>query len=98
MDLQEFLPCRLAVLSEQISQCVALVYPERFGLSRDEWRVLAALADGGTVKTGTVVDTAALDKMQVSRAVKGLQDQGHLDRVPDPQDGRGWLLRLTPAA
>jgi DNA-binding MarR family transcriptional regulator len=97
MDLDKFLPYRLAVLSEQVSQCVALVYRERFGLSRDEWRVLAALADGRTVKTGTVIETTALDKMQVSRAVKGLQDRSCLERVPDPQDGRGWLLRLKPA-
>lgn len=97
MNLDNFLPYRLAVLSEQVSQCVALVYRERFGLSRDEWRVLAVLADGVTVKTGQVIDTAALDKMQVSRAVKSLQDQGYLERVPDPQDGRGWLLRLTAA-
>jgi DNA-binding MarR family transcriptional regulator len=95
MDLDRFLPYRLAVLSEQVSQCIALVYRERFGLSRDEWRVLAALSEGGTVKTGAVIDTAALDKMQVSRAVKGLQERGYLERLPDPQDGRGWLLRLT---
>jgi DNA-binding MarR family transcriptional regulator len=95
MDLDRFLPYRLAVLSEQVSQCIALVYRERFGLSRDEWRVLAALSEGGTLKTGAVIDTAALDKMQVSRAVKGLQERGYLERMPDPQDGRGWLLRLT---
>jgi DNA-binding MarR family transcriptional regulator len=95
MDLDRFLPYRLAVLSEQVSQCIALVYRERFGLSRDEWRVLAALSEGRTVKTGTVIDTTALDKMQVSRAVKGLQERGYLERLADPQDGRGWLLRLT---
>lgn len=97
MDLDNFLPYRLALLSEQVSQCIALVYRERFGLSREEWRVLAALADGGTVKTGAVIDTSALDKMQVSRAVKALQERGYLVRAPDPQDGRGWLLRLTAA-
>jgi DNA-binding MarR family transcriptional regulator len=97
MDLQTFLPYRLAVLSEQVSQCMAAVYRERFGLSRDEWRVLAALADGGTVKTAEVIASTTLEKMQVSRAVSGLQGAGHLERVPDPADGRGWLLRLTPA-
>lgn len=97
MDLDNFLPYRLAVLSEQVSQCIALVYRERFGLSRDEWRVLAALAEGGAVKTGVVIETSALDKMQVSRAAKGLEDKACLERLPDPQDGRGWLLRLTPA-
>ena len=72
MDLQTFLPYRLAVLSEQVSQCVALVYRERFGLSRDAWRVLAALADGGTVRTADVIAATALEKMQVSRAVAAI--------------------------
>lgn len=39
--------------------------------------------------------TTALDKMQVSRAIKGLQDQDCLERVPDRQDGRGWLVHPT---
>lgn len=97
MDLQAFLPYRLAVLSEQISQCVALVYRERFGLSRDEWRVLAALADAGTVKTVRVIEATALEKMQVSRAISRLEAEGYLERIPDPQDGRGWLVRLRPS-
>lgn len=96
MDLQRFLPYRLAVLSEQVSQCVALVYRERFGLSRDEWRVLAALDDAGTVKTAEVIAATTLEKMPVSRALNSLQAQGHVERVVDPADGRGWLVRLTP--
>lgn len=95
MDLHRFLPYRIAVLSESVSQCVAQVYRERFGLSRDEWRVLAALADAGTVRTGDVIQATTLEKMQVSRAVARMQQGGLLERVPDPQDGRGWLLRLT---
>ena len=97
MDLQRFLPYRIALLSESVSQCIAQVYRERFGLTRDEWRVLAALADAGTVKTGDVIQSTTLEKMQVSRAVTRLQGEGLLERVPDPEDGRGWLLRLKPA-
>ncbi len=97
MDLQRFFPYRLAVLSEQVSQSLALVYRERFGLSRDEWRVLAALDDAGTVKTADVIAATTLDKMPVSRAIGSLQAQGHVERVADPADGRGWLVRLTPS-
>jgi DNA-binding MarR family transcriptional regulator len=95
MDLQSFLPYRLAVLSEQVSQCVALVYRERFGLSRDEWRVLASLADRGTARTAEVIEATALEKMPISRALTALQEKGLLERVPDPDDGRAWLNRPT---
>lgn len=97
MDLQQFLPYRVAVLAEAMSQCVAQVYRERFGLTRDEWRVLAALAGAGTVKTTRIIEATTLEKMQVSRAVSRLQLAGLLERLPDPEDGRGWLLRLAPA-
>jgi DNA-binding MarR family transcriptional regulator len=95
MNLQDFFPYRLAVLSEVVSQSLAQVYRERFGLTRDEWRVLAALADCGTVKTSRVIDHTTLEKMQVSRAVQRLEDAGLIDRKPDPDDGRGWLVGLT---
>jgi DNA-binding MarR family transcriptional regulator len=95
MNLQDFFPYRLAVLSEVVSQSLALVYRERFGLTRDEWRVLAALADCGTVKTSKVIEHTTLEKMQVSRAVQRLEEAGLVDRQPDPEDGRGWLLGLT---
>ena len=97
MDLQQFFPYRIAVLAESVSQCLAQVYRERFGLTREEWRVLAALAEAGTVKTAHVIDSTTLEKMQVSRAVARMEDRGLLERLPDPEDGRGWLLRLKPA-
>ena len=95
VNLQDFLPYRLAALSEAVSQSLAQVYRERFGLTRDEWRVLAALADCGTVKTSRVIEHTALEKMQVSRAVQRLEDAGLVDRRPDPDDGRGWMLGLS---
>jgi len=97
MELQRFFPYRLAVLAEVVSQSVAKVYGERFGLTRDEWRVLAALADCGTVKTSRVIEHTTLEKMQVSRAVTRMEQGGLVERLPDPDDGRGWLLRLKPA-
>lgn len=97
MNLQQFFPYRIAVIAEVISQSVAQVYRERFGLTRDEWRVLAALAGAGTVRTSHVIESSTLEKMQVSRAVTRMEKDGLLERLPDPQDGRGWLLRLKPA-
>lgn len=97
MELQQFFPYRMAVLSEAVSQCVAQVYRERFGLTRDEWRVIAALAGAGWLKTARVIETTTLEKMPVSRAVARLERDGLVERKPDPDDGRGFLLRLAPA-
>ena len=41
LELDRFLPYRLSVLSNRISQDIARVYGERFGLNVTEWRLLA---------------------------------------------------------
>ena len=96
MDLDSFFPWRLARLAEAVSQAIGQVYGERFDLTRDEWRVIAALAGAGEVRTAHVLDSSALDKMRVSRALARLQERGLVARVADPDDRRGQLLRLLP--
>ncbi|NML17179.1 MarR family winged helix-turn-helix transcriptional regulator [Azohydromonas caseinilytica] len=96
MELQKFFPYRVARLAEAVSQATAQVYGERFGLTRDEWRVLAGLAGRGEVKTTVVQESSTLDKMRVSRAVTRMERDGLIARSPDPEDGRAYLLRLLP--
>lgn len=96
MNLQAFLPYRLAVLSEAVSRCVSQVYGERFQLSRDEWRVLAALAESDAMKSTAAALHTTLDKMQVSRACGRLEGRGLIRRDEDPDDRRNKILRLTP--
>ena len=96
MNLQAFLPYRLAVLSEAVSRCVSQVYGERFLLTRDEWRVLAALAESDAMKSTAAALHTTLDKMQVSRACGRLEHRGLIRRDEDPDDRRNKILRLTP--
>lgn len=93
MDLQHFFPYRLAVLADAVSRAVAAVYDRRFGLGREEWRVIAALAEG-PMRTGDVIVHTTLDKMQVSRAVARLEAAALVEREPD-DDRRARVLRLT---
>lgn len=97
MRLAEFLPYQLAVVTEAVSRAVAQVYGVRFALRRDEWRVLAALAETGEMHTKAAALYTTLDKMQVSRAVAGLEARALIERAEDPEDRRNRILRLTPA-
>ena len=92
MELQQFFPYRLARLAEAVSQATAQVYNERFNLTRDEWRVLAGLADSTAVKTSQVLERTTLDKMRISRALASMEKSGLIGRSPDPQDGRGQMV------
>src|SRR5262245_40424445 len=94
MELRTFFPYRLARLAEVVSQATAQVYAERFGLTRDEWRIVAALAGQNTMKTTRIAETSTLDKMRVSRALARLEKDGLVAREPDPEDGRAWLVTL----
>lgn len=96
-DLQRFFPYRLAILAEQVSETVAQIYADRFDLGRQEWRILSAIGYRTAMPSKEAGDYAALDKMQVSRAVASLVDKGLATREIDPADRRNHLLRLTPA-
>ena len=67
------------------------------GLSRGEFDVLTALrrADApqtpGSLRTVTLVSAAAITKR-----IAALQKSGLIDRHPNPADGRGALISLTP--
>jgi DNA-binding MarR family transcriptional regulator len=96
-DLQRFFPYRLAILAEQVSETVAQIYADRFDLGRQEWRILSAIGYRTAMPSKEAGDYAALDKMQVSRAVASLVDKGLATREIDPADRRNHLLRLTEA-
>lgn len=97
MNLQVFLPYRLAVVSEAVSRSLAAVYAERFNLTRDEWRVLAALAVRDDIKGTELGALTTLDKMQLSRALTRMERDGLIERTPDPSDRRNLIVRLKPA-
>ena len=42
-DLQNFLPYRLSLLTNTVSQGIAAAYRDRFGISVTEWRILDVL-------------------------------------------------------
>ena len=97
MQLQAFLPYRLAVVTEAISRSMAAVYHRRYELSRDEWRLLAALAGSGRIQAAEAAQLTTLDKMQASRALRSLQSRGLVDRRTDENDRRHVIVQLLPA-
>lgn len=94
--LQDFFPYRLAVTSAAFSRLLVDVYQRRFGLGRDEWRLLYLLAN---VKAETSLDlgrNTSLDKVQVSRAADRLVRKGLIRRSTSDLDRRLWLYACTP--
>lgn len=97
LDLERFLPYRLSVLSNRISQEIAGLYAARFSLNVTEWRLLAVLGRFPDLTATELVERTAMDKVAVSRAVARLLASGRLSRESDGDDRRRSLLCLSAA-
>lgn len=95
-ELARSIAYRLVTLAERVSRAIAQTYEETFELTRPEWRVLAALAANGAMTARDLGPYSTLDKMQVSRAIHGLEAAGYVERRRDEKDKRSNILRLTP--
>lgn len=97
IDFTHFLPYRLSVLSNTISQDIATEYEERFNLTVTQWRVMAALGRHAALAARDVAQHAAMDKVAISRAVAGLVERKLVSRKTATHDRRESRLRLTAA-
>ena len=95
LELDRFLPYRLSVLSNRISQDIAALYGERFGLNVTEWRILAVLGRYPSLSATEVAERTAMDKVAVSRAVTSLLGSGRLKRRLHGSDRRRSVLQLS---
>ena len=95
LELERFLPYRLSVLSNRISQDIARLYAGRFGLNVTEWRLLAVLGRYPGLSATERAERTAMDKVAVSRAVATLLADGRLTRRTDGADRRRALLKLS---
>ncbi|SDJ97435.1 MarR family winged helix-turn-helix transcriptional regulator [Aliiruegeria lutimaris] len=96
-NLSEFLPYRLAVLSERVSKRVALAYSESHGLTVPEWRVLVHLSRCRQVSVREIHNCVNLEKPRVSRAVARLEAVGLVDKTESQRDHRLVDISLTEA-
>ena len=97
LKLEDFLPYRLSILSNTVSQAIADDYQQRHDLGVTEWRVMAVLARFPGLSAREVAERTAMDKVAVSRALARLVDAGRVDRSVHADDKRRSVLRLSPA-
>ena len=93
--LENFVPYRLALLAESVSTAFSKTYAEQFGITIPQWRVMAAIGRDPHCKASSIAEHAAMDKVQVSRAVSGLMVMGHLKSQLDENDRRSAVLSFS---
>lgn len=97
LQLDEFIPFRLSVTSNLVSDTIARTYQSLFGLTIPEWRLIAVVAERGGVTQGAIGQRTRMDKVTVSRAAIALVERGLMARSDNPGDKRSHLLSLTEA-
>lgn len=95
LDLEHFLPYRLSVVSNRISQRIADTYMARFGIGITEWRVIAVLGREPGLSANAVAERTAMDKVAVSRALARLLERGLVQRDTHGEDRRRSVLELS---
>lgn len=94
----KFATFRLTLIAKVMDRLTIRRLAERGELNYAEWRVmdrLATMPNGGTV--GQVADLAWVDRAEVSRAARALEERGYTMRRENPNDLRTPILYLTKA-
>jgi DNA-binding MarR family transcriptional regulator len=97
LQLDAFLPYRLSVTSNLVSERIAQVYAALFALTIPQWRLIAVMAEGPAVSQQAICKRTHMDKVTVSRAASELVGRGLVGRSDNPDDKRSHLLSLTAA-
>lgn len=93
--LSDFLPYRLAVLSERVSRRLSVEYGRTLGLTLAEWRVLVHLLGPERASVRDIHAAVNLEKPRVSRAVSRLVTAGLVRKTVDEGDARLVSIALT---
>jgi DNA-binding MarR family transcriptional regulator len=95
LELERFVPYRIATLANLLALGASRLYARRFGLLIREWRVLAVLGEGRPLSAVELSRRTAIDTAPVHRAVASLVRRALVAREADAFDARRSVLRLT---
>jgi len=95
MNLNEFLPYQLSVLSLKVSKGIAEHYQDQFGINISEWRVLVILYKNPDITAKKIAQLSEMDKVRISRTLKSLLEKDYVEQRPHPLDARAKNYQLN---
>ena len=96
LELSAFVPFRLNRLAGSVSQYLAGICRERFGLDMPQWRVMA-IVGGDACTAQSIAARTRMHKTRVSRAIAELEARNLIERAAAGPDRRERQVRLTKA-
>jgi len=95
INLETFLPYRLAHIAELVSRDLHDLYSRVYDLTVPEWRVLMALGASDKMTAKEIGKYVSMHKTKISRAVRTLEKRRWLVRQENRMDRREEYLSLT---
>jgi DNA-binding MarR family transcriptional regulator len=95
LDLDNFLPYRLLVVTSQVTRVFAHRYQKEFGITIPESRVINALGRKSPLSSWEICERTTMTKTRVSVAIKNLVNTGLLTKKTDLSDQRQLQVALT---
>lgn len=95
-DIRDHVVFRLALYTTIADRNGKVLFPDRFGLTLREYRILGVIGYAEPISLMDLADECYLDKGQVSRVVSKLSAEGQIVRIHDDDvSARGGKLKLT---
>lgn len=67
-------------------------------LTSAQWRLLVFLKREGQMRQARLAEALDIEPISVSRMIDRMEASGWVERLPDPEDRRARLVRVTPQA
>ena len=94
LNLAEFLPHRLAVLS-RLAQSLLASELAQFDMSISHWRIFLCLAKNGPSTVNGIADFTKISQSALSRAISKLDERGFVCKTKNPEDRRLAVISIT---
>ncbi len=94
-SLEDFIPHKLSVVANRVSQSIGRLFETRYNIQIPEWRIMMVLYAYHDLVFTEVVERTSMDKARVSRATRRLADLALIETFSDQEDGRKLILSLT---
>jgi len=95
LGIEHYLPYQLALISQRLALTLEQRFQHRHAFSRNEWRVLALVAEMPQCTAAELVTRSGMDAVAVHRALKKLHESQLVAQVRDIHDGRLKRQALT---
>lgn len=93
---EEFLLFKLSSVSRRVASACADVYLAEFGLSIQEWRLMAQIGRFGSISAKDIAEKISMDRVAISRAAGKCLADGLIQEKPSAADRRSKTLSFTP--